>query len=334
MDLKDCIVTGRIWRDGVVVDDDVTPEDISLASRDEALMWWIDMLAPSEQALADLAARLGLAPTTVEDAVAPHERPKVTRHGESLFFTLYTTQLVDPRRDVRGAGRLHTGRLSGIVLPHALITIRLDDSVDLAPVLARWEENADLLPSGVGALLHGLLDVVVDGHFETIQALDDEIEALEDELFAPRGRGSELVERVYRFRKDLVALRRVVLPMREVVNAVVRHRSRTGTDLDHWYDDLYDHVLRAGEWTESLRDLATSVFETNLSLHDARLNTIMKKLAGWGAIIAIPTAITGWFGMNVPYPGFSKPAGLYLSITLIVTLAGGLYLAFKRRDWL
>ena len=93
-------------------------------------------------------------------------------------------------------------------------------------------------------------------------------------------------------RKDLVALRRVVLPMREVVSGLMRHRESEGT-MRAWYDDLYDHVLRASEWTESLRDMVASIFETNLSLQDSRLNTIMKKLAGWAAIIAVPTAITG-----------------------------------------
>ena len=104
----------------------------------------------------------------------------------------------------------------------------------------------------------------------------------------------------------------MVLPMREVINAVLRHRKdiNAPTELDPWYDDLYDHVLRASEWTESLRDMVTTIFETNLSLQDARLNTVMKKLTGWAAIIAVPTAVTGYFGQNVPYPGFGKDMGL------------------------
>jgi len=134
-----------------------------------------------------------------------------------------------------------------------------------------------------------------------------------------------------------VELRRVVLPMREVVNAILRHRTEhraNGNELDGWYSDLYDHVLRASEWTESLRDMVTTVFETNLSLQDARLNTVMKQLTGWAAIIAVPTAVTGWFGQNVPYPGFGKPAGFVATSVLIVVLAVGLYAVFRRRGWL
>ena len=111
---------------------------------------------------------------------------------------------------------------------------------------------------------------------------------------------------------------------------------RLGRDpaLDAYWDDLFDHVLRASEWSDSLRDMVTSLFETNLSLQDARLNEIMKKLAAWAAIIAVPTAITGWFGQNLPYPGFADASGLWFSAVLILAVSCGLYLVFKRRDWL
>lgn len=333
MTTLDCPVRGLAWRDGVLIDDDVVADEIAGIARTDGSVAWVDLLRPSERDIAGLAARLDLAPTTIDDIFSHHERPKVVRHGPNLFFTVYAAHLA-PTGSLLSTDRLVVQRISGLVLPHMLVTIRLDDSFDMAPIVQRWNDNADLLRAGVGALLHGLLDAVVDGHFETIQRLDDEIEQLEDELFVDGPAGPEFVQRVYRFRKDLVGLRRVVLPMREVVNALVRHRERTGSDLDHWYDDLYDHVLRASEWTESLRDLVTTIFEANLSLQDSRLNVIMKKLAGWGAIIAIPTAITGWFGQNVPYPGFAKPLGLWMSLLLILLLSGGLYVMFRRRDWL
>ena len=169
-----------------------------------------------------------------------------------------------------------------------------------------------------------------------MQALDDAIESLEDHLFDEHAPNREMQRRTYRIRKDLVELRRVVLPMREVVNAVLRHRKdfNAPTELDGWYDDLYDHVLRAAEWTESLRDMITTVFETNLSLENARLNTVMKKLTGWAAIIAVPTAITGYFGQNVPFPGFANTSGFVVSCVVIAVLASVLYVVFKRRNWI
>jgi magnesium transporter len=125
--------------------------------------------------------------------------------------------------------------------------------------------------------------------------------------------------------------------MRDVVNAVLRHRTdldERRPELDGFYDDLYDHVLRAAEWTESLRDMVTTVFETNLSLQDARLNTVMKKLTAWAAIIAVPTAVTGWYGQNVPYPGFGSHAGVLVSGGVIVVVAALLYLVFRRKGWI
>ena len=129
---------------------------------------------------------------------------------------------------------------------------------------------------------------------------------------------------------------RVVLPMREVVNSIQHRRldAKTAPQLDPLYADLYDHVLRVSEWTESLRDMVTTVFETNLSLQDARLNTVMKKLTGWAAIIAVPTAITGFYGQNVDYPGLESFGGFVTSTTLIVLTILLLYWMFKRRDWL
>ena len=220
------------------------------------------------------------------------------------------------------------------MLPTALVTIQLDDRFDMSPVLDRWEANPDLLQHGSGALLHGLLDFIVDSHFDTIQALDDIVEDLVDALFEELRTGRDFARSVFELREDLTRLRRLVLPMREVVSGLLRNKETLGSELDVWYYDLYDHVLRASEWTESVRDMVTSLFETNLALQNARLNEIMKKLAAWAAIIAVPTAITGWFGQNLPYPGFAHTSGLWFSAMLIAFGSGTLYWVFRRRGWI
>ena len=130
-------------------------------------------------------------------------------------------------------------------------------------------------------------------------------------------------------------MRRVILPMREVVNTLLRRDVHLlPNDMAPYFQDVYDHVLRAMEWTESLRDLATSVLEANLAIQGNRLNVITKKVTGYAAIIAVPTAITGFYGQNVPYPGFSELGGFYSSVALIVGLSALLYLLFKRNDWI
>lgn len=124
--------------------------------------------------------------------------------------------------------------------------------------------------------------------------------------------------------------------MREVVNVIQHHRleANTSRELDAVYSDLYDHVLRVSESTETLRDTVTTVFETHLSLQDARMNTVMKQLSAWAAIIAVPTAITGYYGQNVPYPGYGAWAGFVASSVSIVVLVIALYVNFRSRDWL
>ena len=336
-----CIVTGRIWRGGRLQADRVDLGDLAeLVSEDDTLVWF-DLCGPAREHLQTVAQELCLDRHAVEDAVARAERPKATRHASHTFLTAYATTFEHNADADLQASRLVLSKVSAFVMPRVLITVRPDDHFQIQEVLARWDENADLLGDkdhAVGALLHGLLDVLVDGHFQTIEELDDAIEQIEALLFDERVATHSVQRRVYRMRKELVQLRRVVLPMREVVNTVLRHRGDSalgnGDPLEGYYDDLYDHVLRATEWTESLRDMVTTLFETNLSLQDAHLNIVMKKLAGWAAIIAVPTAVTGWFGQNLPYPGFSSGFGLAQSILLVVLGSLALFIAFRRKDWI
>lgn len=332
-------VRTRLWRDGRLEAENFPIEEVSEHLQDESALVWLDLCQPDHDLLRKLADELTLDPHAVEDALATVERPKATRHATHTFVTVYGMSLEvggEPRLGSLDS-RLQVSRVSAFVMPRGIVTVRADTNFDMGKVVERWEDDADLLKLGPGALLHGLLDVVVDGHFETVQLMDDAIESLEDGLFDETAVTRQIQQRTYRVRKELVEMRRVILPMREVVNAIQHHRAEGNghrSELDGWYADLYDHVLRASEWTESLRDMVTTVFETNLSLQEARLNTVMKKLTGWAAIIAVPTAVTGWFGQNVPYPGFARPAGLYASAFVIILMAGTLYVVFKRRNWL
>ncbi|MDT5108136.1 MAG: magnesium transporter [Mycobacterium sp.] len=333
-------VRGRIWRDGKPIDG-FTFSAISDCLESDDTLVWADIYDPDHDALKALAEELGLNVWAVEDATAPSERTKATVYRTHTFFTVYAIQTVTPAADDDTTSTLVKHRISAFVLPRGLITVRLpplagdDPGFAMDEVSQRFDELGGQ-QYGVGALVHGLLDVVVDGHFEAVQVLDDEIESLEDELFADGGPKHGLQRRTFRYRKDLVELRRVVLPMREVVSAIQHRRldSKTSPELDPLYADLYDHVLRASEWTESLRDMVTTVFETNLSLQDARLNTVMKKLTGWAAIIAVPTAITGFYGQNVEYPGINTVGGFIVSSAVIVLVVVVLYVSFKRREWL
>jgi magnesium transporter len=329
-------VRSRVWRDGQLVAEDFEFEAISDHLEDPDTLTWVDLCDPDHHLLQELAGELVLEPLAVEDAIAQAERAKATRYATHTFMTIYAVHLNSDAEASGSVARLSVHKVSAFVFPHGLVTVRSGPQFDMDEVVQRWDDNSDLLKYGVGALVHGLLDVIVDGHFEAVQILDDAMEGLEDGLFDDKAPNGEVQRATFRIRKELVELRRVVLPMREVINAVLRHRKDfdAPTQLDPWYDDLYDHVLRASEWTESLRDMVTTIFETNLSLQDARLNNVMKKLTGWAAIIAVPTAVTGYFGQNVPYPGFAKEWGFLLSVAVILAIGTALYVMFKRKDWL
>jgi len=333
-------VRTRLWIDGALKTENFPFADVSEHLRESGALIWVDLGNPDRGRLDTLADELGLDRHAVEDVVEHAERTKATRYATHTFLTVYATAL-GPQVPGAIESRLFTARVSVFVLANCVVTVRHETNpakpvLDIDEVVRRWDDNSDLMRLGTPALVHGLLDVIVDGQFDTIQQLDDAIESLEDGLFDDRSQTRQLQRDTYRLRKELVELRRVVLPMREVVNTLMRRRAdhNDSTELDGWYTDLYDHVIRAAEWTESLRDMVTTVFETNLSLQDARLNTIMKKLTGWAAIIAVPTLITGWYGQNIPYPGFGESSGVIASAVLNAVLAVALYVAFKRRNWI
>ena len=326
-------VRTRLWSHGALKAENFPLADVAKNLSAQGALVWVDLCNPEPARLTELAVELGLDERAVKDVDGL--RTKATRYANHTFLTVYATG-VAPIGPGDIESRLLTARISIFVLPTAVVTVRHEDEpsqpvFDIDEVVRRWDDNSDLLRQGSPALLHELLDVVVDEQFDTIQQLDDAIESLEDGLFDDTGSNRTIQRNTYRLRKELVELRRIVLPMREVVNVI--RRSDT-VERDGWYDDLYDNVIRAAEWTESLRDMITTVFETNLSLQDARLNIVVKKLTGWAAIIAVPTLVTGWYGQNIPYPGFSQISGVVTSALLSVITSVVLYVMFRRRGWI
>ncbi|MDQ1742096.1 MAG: magnesium transporter [Pseudonocardiales bacterium] len=326
--MTEAVIRTRLWRDGVLAKEDFPFEELSELICEPGCMVWVDLQAPDPARLAALGEELSLDKLAIEDAVAHHERPKASRYATHTFLTARALSLD------RASGELCDVQVSAFVLKQAFVTVHAGEWFDIDTIVARWDENAELMRYGVKALAWGMLDVLVDDQFEVVQALDDEIEDLEDLLFDQGNGAHQLQRRTFALRKSLVRVRRAVLPMREVVNTLARRDSDVPAELRPYLDDLYDHVLRATEWTESLRDMISSVFETNLSLQDSRLNTIMKKLTSYTALIAIPTAVTGFYGQNVPYPGFGHHSGFISSVIVIAVLASALYLAFRRAGWL
>jgi magnesium transporter len=319
----------RCYRAGALTDEGFELADVSEHMDEPDAIVWVDLCAPQLEDLRLVAEELGLHELAVEDAVQGRQRPKIDRYADHSFLSTYAISF-DP-----ASAELAMSEVAAFITPHALVTVRRDEAFDIDAVVARWDSHTDLAQYGVAFLVHGLLDFVVDGHFAAVQSLDDEIELLEDSLFVVSADQEVVQRRSFALRKSLVVLRRVVLPMREVVNTLLRRDVHMFDEaMGPYFQDVYDHVLRATEWTESLRDLVTSVLETNLTIQGNRLNVITKKVTSWAAIIAVPTAITGFYGQNVPYPGFSERSGFYVSTVVILAFSSLLYLLFKRKGWL
>lgn len=324
------MIRTRVYRGGVLDGTALDPARISDVLVEPDTVVWVDLCQPDHAELSCLAEEVGLNPLAVEDAVKGRQRAKLDRYADHLFLTVYAISL-----DERTA-ELRTDELAVFVAPRYLITVRREPEPLLDAVVTAWDGSADLAGHGVGFLLHGLLDVVVDGHFATVERLDSEIEQLEDLLFDPRPHGADLQRRSYQLRKSLVLLRRVVLPMREVLNTLMRREVGLVDDamLPHFHD-IYDHVLRATEWTESLRDLVTTIYETHLTIQGNRLNDVMKKVTSYAALFAVPTAVSGYYGMNVRvWPAAGTLVGGVVALVLMFGLSALLFLAFRRHDWL
>jgi magnesium transporter len=320
----------RLYRDGKLVLEDFSLPEISDHLAESGTVVWLDLCGPTPADFETITEEFGLHELAVEDARHEHQRPKLDRYADHCFLSMYAVCAG------RGGEELNISELSLFVTANALITVRQDDRFDMDDVVVRWDNAPALAEHGVGFLLHGLLDQVVDGHFRAVQEMDDRIEEIEEGLFDGSAGAVEDVQRAaFALRKNLVRLRRIVLPMREMVNTLMRRDLHFVTDqMMPYYQDVYDHVLRVSEWTESLRDMVGSIMETNLTIQGNRMNMIMKKVTSWASIVAVPTAVTGFYGQNVPYPGFGTEWGFWCSTGITVAISVALYLGFKRRDWI
>lgn len=319
----------RVYRGGVLEAEGFAIADLSdhLAEPDTTV--WADLRAPSKQQLHELAGELGLHELAVEDALGRHQRPKLDRYATHLFLSCHAVRL---RLETAS---LEESEIDAFVNRRWLITVRKGDGFPIEPVLERWDRSPDLAVHGVSFLLYGLLDVVVDEYFDAVEAFDAYYDEVSDGIFTEHPLDPAQQRRWFEMRQAMVRFHRLVVPTREAVSSLMRREHGVvAEELYPYYQDVYDHILRITEASDSLRDLVSTIVETNLSLRDYRQNLIVKKVSSWAAIIAVPALITGYYGMNLPYPGSGKTWGVVVATALMALVSGGLYLLFKRRDWL
>jgi magnesium transporter len=327
--MSDQEVMTRAYRGGKLVAEDFPVADVSEHLKSDDCVIWADLCNPSKEELDQIAHELGLHELAVEDALDEHQRPKLDRYQSHLFLSC---NAVLGRFD---AGVLEETEIDSFISPRWLITVRKNKGFDMKTVVERWDRSPDMLRFGVAFLLYGLLDVVVDGYFETVQAFDEYYEDVSDDIFADRPIDPSQQRHWFDMRKAMVRFHRLAVPMREAVSSLMRREHTVvSEELYPYYQDVYDHILRVSESTDFLRDLVSTIVETNLSLRDFRQNQVVKKVSSWAAIIAVPALITGFYGMNVPFPGYGQDWGAISSAVLLVSACVGLYFLFRRVDWL
>jgi magnesium transporter len=322
------IVNCAAYSDGRRVAD-VQIDEIEQALKQQDRFVWIGLHEPDQELLRTVQLAFGLHDLAIEDAHLAHQRPKLERYEDSLFVVLRTAQMNREQR------RIEFGETHLFVGGRYVVSVRHGASLSYAQVRARCETIPRLLCQGPGFVLYAIMDFVVDHYFPIVDALEDELEALEDQIFGEQ-LSRETTRRIYELKRDLLEVKRAISPLVDICNRLIRFDLELiPDDTRPYFRDVYDHVIRINEIVDNLRELLTSALEANLSLISVSQNDAMKRLAGWAAIIAVPTMIAGIYGMNFEVmPELRWAWGYPLSMLVMVGACGFLYYQFKRSGWL
>lgn len=288
---------------------------------------WIDITAPGPAEAAFLRDELGMHPLAVEDCLRGRQRPKLDRYPGYFFLVFYAARL-NADRDRMSLNEIHV-----FIGSTFLITVHDQQSPEVEDLVETWREHVARL-SDSGAVAHALLDVVMDGYFPVLEHFADRLERLEDRIFAADPEAS--IHDAIRLRHEMVLLRRLLVPERDVLASLVR-RDLTflRPELVPYFQDVHDHVLRITEELDALRDLLTGLIEVHTSNAANRLNQTMRMLTAWSIILMSVTVVAGIYGMNfVVMPELNLSWGYYGALGLMTAVGAMLALFFHRRDWL
>ncbi|MFT3967075.1 MAG: magnesium/cobalt transporter CorA [Sphingobium sp.] len=288
---------------------------------------WVGLFEPSEAEMKSVADRYGLHPLAVEDAVNGRQLPKLESYGEQLFLIARTASLVEGRIDY-GETAIFLGRSFIVTVRHgsARSHTRLREQLETTPML---------LGHGPDYVLHAILDYIVDGYFPIVNTIEEDVLAMEDRLLEGYLRHEDVVQ-LFSLRHDTVRFQRILGPMQEVARKLVNLDFPCIDDNTMpYFRDVLDHVLRAEYRVGGLREVLSSAIETSNLVEQQRQGEITRQLAAWAAILAVPTAIAGIYGMNFDFmPELRWKYGYFIVIGLMAVICGALYRRFKRTGWL
>lgn len=307
---------------------DISLDAISdvLAMDDDSFVW-VGLYEPEAHLLDKLQEEFALHDLAVEDAQSAHQRPKIETYGNSLFLAVHTAQKVD--------GHVKFGETHVFIGPRFLITVRHGASLSYSSVRQRLEREPEVLAKGPTAALHAVLDFVVDNYQPIATDFENELDALEQDVFAESyKRGT--IQRLYELRKELTRMRLAVAPMQDILSQLTRTPAfQIPDEVRPYFRDVYDHAVRVGDTIDTLREMVTAAMSVNLSLVTIAQGEVVKKLAGWAGLLAAPTLIASWYGMNFEHmPELPGQYSYAVLIGVVALVCVALYLYLKKIDWL
>jgi magnesium transporter len=289
---------------------------------------WVALHAPDAELLREVQEEFGLHPLAVEDALKAHQRPKVEAYGEALFLVLHTAQSTDCR--------IALGETHIFLGPRYLLTVRHGASLPYASARERAEQNPELLRAGGAAFgLYAVLDYAVDNYFPIVEQHRAALEALEKDLFDGDFKRDH-VRRLYELKRDLTRLRLSVSPLGDMLAHLLRTPTPLIGEVVHPYlRDVFDHVVRVNEAIDTMREMLGAALSVNLALATAQQGEVVKRLAGWAALLAVPTLIASWYGMNFEHmPELGGTYSYFILMGVVALIAGLLFRVLRRARWI
>jgi magnesium transporter len=319
------VVAAGVYHGGKRIKDIAVDESSEWAGRPGHFVW-IGLYEPSTELLGRIQRIFNLHPLAIEDAAHAHQRPKIDRYGDCLFVVARTAQMVESRVAF-GETHLFVGR--GYV-----ISVRHGASTSYKAVRDRCEGMPTFLAHGEDYVLYAILDFIVDNYSPVADAVEHEVDEIEDHVLE-RPLNRLEIERLYMLRRDLQRLRNNVVPLVEVCRRL-EHSEVPALDpnMQPLFRDVSDHIRRVQEEIDTLREVTAFAFEASMMLGQAEQTRTTRRLAAWAAILAVPTAIAGIYGMNFDnMPELKWSFGYYLVLGVIVAICAGLYWRFRQLRW-
>jgi magnesium transporter len=323
------IIDCAVYEDGCRRDGQLELEHAFEAAQADNAFVWIGLHEPTEQEFSAVAREFELHPLAVEDAIHAHQRPKVETYGETLFMVLKTARYVDPTEVITlGDIMLFVGR-------DFIVSVRHGEGSGLKEVRERVESDQEMLRCGTGTILHAIVDYVVDQYFPAVEGVENDIDEIEAQVFSASRENP--AERIYKLKGEVLDFYRATSPLAEPLQRLARgdYKELIHPQVQSYFRDVSDHLLRVVGILDSYRDMLTSVLDANLTQISVRQNDDMRKISAWVAIAVVPTMIAGIYGMNFDHmPELRWRLGYPAAILVILLICGSLYRYFRKVGWL